>query len=91
MTKYIFETMDMMDQVLVFGLIRKNIYLNSYLKKVLFQAYFFNYFSIQNSFLLIYQNVVKLLVQNIKFEKRKSLKQRLNKEVMSIAQHPRRQ
>ena len=87
-------------------LIRKNSYLNNYLKKLFCQAYCFNFFSSQNSFLVkhivlifslartdflsIYKNIVRCLACHSKFEKRKALKKELNEELILTTRYPRR-
>ena len=71
------------------------------MKKLFCQAYYFNFFSNQNSFfvkrivlifslitasfLSIYRNIARLLAWHIKLEKRKALTKKLNEELMLMA------
>ena len=78
--KYTFKTMDVMYKILVL------VYLNTYLEKLLHQAYYFNFESNQNSFfvkhIVLVSSLIRLLAWHIKFQKRKTLKKIISEELM---------
>ena len=66
MRKYISKTMNMIDQLLIIVInLKKNSYLNNYLKKLSCQTYCFKHivsiFSlIRTAFLSVYENIVRI-------------------------------